>query len=273
MSFFQETKFLLQAHQIVPNKLLGQNFMVDSSVFPKLTDYVSLSPKDTVLDVGAGFGFLTRFLAPRCKQVIAVEKDPHVAEVLRKQVRGLTNVSLIIGDVLKVPLPTFNKVVTIPPYYISSHLELLLLDNAFDSAVLIVQKEFAERIVAQVNSRNYGWLAVVTHQVADAELLDDVPKWMFYPPPEVDSIILKLKPWKTPPFTLKNPDFFRRLTKWLFTQRNKKLGNALMPFLRTELHMNKAQASDVASTFSLRDKRIRELSPNEFGAIADGLKN
>jgi 16S rRNA (adenine1518-N6/adenine1519-N6)-dimethyltransferase len=80
----QETKRLLRTFRIVPNRLLGQNFMVEASLFPKLSDYASLSEADVVLDAGAGFGFLTRFLANKCKAVVAVEKDPQVAEVLRE---------------------------------------------------------------------------------------------------------------------------------------------------------------------------------------------
>src|SRR3972149_7775458 len=117
-----ETKSLLRTHRILPNKLLGQNFLVDSSVFAKLAEHASLTGDDVVLDVGAGFGFLTRFLANKCKGVVAVEKDPRVAAVLREQLRGLANVTVIEGDMLKVAVPDFSKVISIPPYYLSSRL-------------------------------------------------------------------------------------------------------------------------------------------------------
>jgi 16S rRNA (adenine1518-N6/adenine1519-N6)-dimethyltransferase len=267
----EKMKVLLQEHHVVPNRGLGQNFMVDVSVYPKLTTCAALGSEDTVLDAGAGFGFLTVFLAQKCKHVIAVEKDPQVAQGLRTQVKGLTNVTLINGDVLKTPLPPFNKTVSAPPYYLSSHLVTWLLDRGFECAVLIVQKEFAERLVASVGSENYGWLAVVAGQAAEAELLDDVPRWMFFPPPEVGSVILRLTPWKTPPFTVKDAALFRRLVKWLFTQRNKKLDNALVPFIRAELKVDKVQAAKVASTFPLHDRRARELTPRDFGALTDAL--
>ncbi len=268
-----ETKSLLRTHRILPNKLLGQNFMVDSSVFPKLTKYASLSNEDVVLDAGAGFGFLTRFLAGKCKHVIAVEKDPCVAEVLREQLTGLTNVAVIEGDVLRVDMPPFNKVVSIPPYYLSSHLITWLLDRGFDCAVLIVQKEFADRLVASVGTEAYGWLAVVTCQRAEVELLDAVPKWMFHPPPEVDSVIVRLKPWATPPFSVKDEASFRRLVRWLFTERNKKLNNALTPFIRNELKLDKASAAKIADALPFCDRRVRELSPKDIGAVADALAN
>ncbi len=247
--------------------------MVDSSVFPKLAQYTSLSSEDVVLDAGAGFGFLTRFLANKCKAVIAVEKDPSVAEVLREQLKSLTNVTIIEGDVLRMDIPAFNKVVSIPPYYLSSHLITWLLDRGFECAVLIVQKEFGDRLVAKVGEEEFGWLTVVTYQRAEAELLDAVPKWMFHPQPEVDSVILRLKPWAAPPFSVKDEALFRRLVKWLFTERNKKLSNALTPFIRTELKVDKASAAKMADAIPFFGKRVRELSPKDFGEVANAIAN
>jgi 16S rRNA (adenine1518-N6/adenine1519-N6)-dimethyltransferase len=267
----EEIKQFLQSHRISPNKLLGQNFMVEPSLYPKLCTYAALSREDVVLDAGAGFGWLTCFLADKCKAVVAVEKDPQIVLVLLENVKGLGNVTIIKGDVLKTKLPEFNKVIAIPPYYLSSHLLLWILERKVDCAVLILQKEFAERLVASVGSEMYGWLAVVTNQCAEVELLDSVSQDIFYPQPEVDSIILRLKPWSTESFEVKDTQFFIRLTKWLFTQRNKKLGKALIPFVRDNFKLNKHDAEKLALELSLHDRRVRELSPKEFGAIANAL--
>ncbi len=97
----EETKQLLRTHRIFPNKLLGQNFMIEPMLYPKLCTYAALSKADVVLDVGAGFGWLTRFLADKSKGVVAVEKDPQVAIILREQVKGLDNVIVVEGDVLR----------------------------------------------------------------------------------------------------------------------------------------------------------------------------
>jgi 16S rRNA (adenine1518-N6/adenine1519-N6)-dimethyltransferase len=266
-----ETKSLLRTHRILPNKLLGQNFMVDASLFPKLANHAALNSGDVVLDAGAGFGFLTRFIANKCKAVVAVEKDPNVAEVLREQLQGIGNVTIIVGDVLRVNIPTFNKAVSIPPYYLSSHFITWLLDRGFDCAVLVLQKEFAKRLVAASGTEDYGWLTVVTYQGAEAELLDEVPKWMFHPEPEVDSVVVRLKPWATPPFTVKDAAFFRRLVRWLFTERNKKLENAVAPFIRSERKVDKTEASKAARALPHGERRVRELSSKDFGAIADAL--
>jgi 16S rRNA (adenine1518-N6/adenine1519-N6)-dimethyltransferase len=269
----EQIEHLLAACSISPNKLLGQNFMVEPSFYPKLADYAALSASDVVLDAGAGFGFLTEFLSGCCRGVVAAEKDPQLAAYLRRRFSQAANVSVVEGDVLKVQLPPFNKAVSIPPYYLSSHLVVWLLGRGVDCTVLIVQKEFAERLIAEVGSEEYGWLTVVAAQQAESELLDEVPRDMFYPQPEVDSVILRLKPYLTPPFTVKNSAEFTRLAKWLFTQRNKKLAKALAPYLKSNCKMGKADAEKLAQTLPQSGRRVRELLPQDFGAIADALPN
>jgi len=242
-------------------------------LYPKLCIYADLSRADVVLDVGAGFGWLTRFLADKCKAVVAVEKDSQVASVLNDQVKGLDNVAVIEADVLRATLPSFNKVIAAPPYYLSSHLVTWLLGRKVDCVVLILQKEFAARLAAVVGSEDYGWLTVVTSQMAEVELLDVVPKAMFYPQPEVDSVIVSIKPWSTKPFEVRNPVLFVRLTKWLFTQRNKKLAKALVPFLKSNFKLTKQEAEKLALSLPCHDRRARELLPKDFGAITNALPN
>jgi 16S rRNA (adenine1518-N6/adenine1519-N6)-dimethyltransferase len=267
----EETKQLLRTFRIVPNRILGQNFMVDSSVYPKLCEYACLGNHDLVLDAGAGFGFLTRFLADRCKAVVAVEKDPRLLMVLREQVCGYANVTIIQGDVLTAELPTFNKVVAIPPYYLSSRLVTWLLKRQIDCAVLILQKEFAEKLLAPVSTKNYGWLAVVAFHDAKVELLDEVPKTLFYPPPQVNSVIVRLEPRKPVPYKVNNRIFFDGLVRWMFTQRNKKVNNALMPFLRSTFKVGKEEAKKLAFEAPFGERRARDLSSSEFGELANAL--
>ncbi len=247
--------------------------MVDPAFYPKLCTYAQLSSSDVVLDAGAGFGLLTRYLSDKCRGVVAVEKDPQLAEVLREEFKNAQKVVAIEGDVLEVELPPFNKAISIPPYYLSSDLVVWLLERRVDCAVLIVQKEFAQRLVAEVGSDGYGWLTVVAQQQAEVQLLDKVPKTMFYPQPEVDSIILLLKPWLKKPFEVKDSAQFMRLVKWLFTQRNKKIAKALTPFLKSAFKLSKQDAEKIAQQMPFQEKRPRELPPKDFGAIADALPN
>jgi 16S rRNA (adenine1518-N6/adenine1519-N6)-dimethyltransferase len=262
---------LLQTYHISPNKVLGQNFLVDPFLYPRLASYADLHKSDLVLDVGAGFGFLTLYLAEKCKAVVAVEKDLQVAAVLRERVKQASNIEVIEGDVLKVPLPEFNKVIAAPPYYLSSHLVTWLLSKPIECAILVVQKEFAQRLIASVGSEEYGWLTVVTYQQMEVSLLDGVPKEMFIPAPEVDSIILSLKMRTVKPFEINDEKLFVQMVKWLFTERNKKLAKAVSPFLKTYFKLTKQEADKLARTLPFHDMRPRELSPEDFGALANAL--
>jgi 16S rRNA (adenine1518-N6/adenine1519-N6)-dimethyltransferase len=266
-----ETKRLLRTFRITPNKLLGQNFMVEPALYPKLGEYAHVAKSDVVLDAGAGLGFLTRFLANKCNAVVAVEKDPHVASALREQVKNFVNVTVVEGDVLKVALPPFDKVVAIPPYYLSSRLMAWLLERETDCAVFTLQREFASRLVASVGSEDYGWLTVLAYHQVRVEVLDLVPKSMFYPQPEVDSVVVRLSRWKKLPFKIENEVFFKRLVRGLFTQRNKKTYNALVSFLRSTRQVSREDAEKLASAVPFGERRVRTLSPEEFGELFDVL--
>jgi 16S rRNA (adenine1518-N6/adenine1519-N6)-dimethyltransferase len=243
--------------------------MTDSAVFKRMAEYAVLSKNDVVLDIGAGFGFLTRFLAERCQKVLAVEADSKIAAALRELLKDLPNVVIIEGDVLKIKLPTFNKVVSIPPYNISTRLIQWLFKKPLDCAVLILQKEFAQKLVAPIGSEDYGWLAVLTYYYFDVELLDVVPKNLFYPPPEVDSMIVLLKPKDPKPFNIKDEEGFKRLVQILFTQRNKKVRNAFHVYAKKESFL--ASKSINVESIPFKEKRVRELAPEDFGVLMNVL--
>jgi 16S rRNA (adenine1518-N6/adenine1519-N6)-dimethyltransferase len=267
MSLLEETKFLLRKYRIFPNKLLGQNFMVEPSVLQSAIEYASIVLSDVVLDIGAGFGFLTRALASKCEAVLAVEADAKLVKIMHEQLKDLPNVKIILGDALKVPIPHFNKVVSIPPYNISSPLLLWLFWRKFDCAALVLQKEFADRLVASVGSEYYGWLAVVAYYYVEVDVLDDVSKRMFYPQPKVDSVIVRLRPKKLPPFKIKDEALFKQFVQSLFTRRNRKVRNAIVPFTHSRRASDAESLLEITGAFLFCDKRVRELAPEDFGAL------
>ena len=269
INLLQRAKHLLRLYRIFPKKRLGQNFTVSSEILRRLVSYASLTKDDVVLEVGAGFGFLTQLISGECKKVVAVEVDPKLVSFLRNQLQSLKNVDLIEGDILKVSLPPFNKVVSAPPYSISSPLLFRLLERNFDWAVLILQKEFAERLMASVGSKDYGRLTVTIYYRAEVELLDVVPRNMFYPPPDVDSMMVRLKP-RNPPFKVDDEETFFEVVRTLFIQRNKKVRNALIPFLRKR-EITKKEAVELADSLVYSAKRVRELSPEDFGVLTNNL--
>jgi len=269
MDLLQRARLLLRLYRVSPKKRLGQNFVIDHALLQRMISYASVGREDTVLEVGAGLGFLTKLLSPTCKRVIAVEVDPKLAKILRNELRNSRNVNLIEGDVLSVSVPQFNKVVSTPPYSISSLLLFWLLERNFDCAVLTFQKEFAERLTAPVGSRDYGRLTVGTYYRAEAELLEPVPRSMFYPPPDVDSTVVRLKPREKPPFSVEDEEAFFELVQTMFTQRNKKVRNAIVPFLLRRL--GKENVARLADSLLFHDKRVRELAPEDFGALANEI--
>ena len=269
MDLLQKTRHVLRLYKFSPRKRLGQNFLIDNDLLQKLPFYASVNDADVVLEVGAGLGFLTRLLAQKCRKVVAVEIDSRLVRILKEQFHDVQNVELIEGDVLEVSIPPFNKVVSTPPYSISSLLLFWLLERKFDCAVLAFQKEFAERLNASVDSKDYSRLTVSTYYRADVELLDYVPKELFYPPPDVDSIVVRLKPRK-PPFSMANKELFFGLVQMLFTQRNRKVRKAVIPFLQTQGFTGK-EALGIADSLLFHDKRVRELAPEDFGAIANEI--
>ena len=269
VNLLRRAKHLFRLYGFFPKKRFGQNFTIDSEILDRLVAHASLSKDDVVLEVGAGFGFLTQLLSKECKKVIAVEVDSQLVAFLQEQLHSLQNVELIEGDILDVSLPSFNKVVSAPPYSISSPLLFRLLEYNFDSAVLIFQKEFAERLAASVGTKNYGRLTVNIYYRADVELLEYVPRTMFYPPPDVDSMIVRLTP-KAPPFYIDDEKMFAEIVRVLFTQRNKKVRNSLIFFLR-QRQLPKKEAIDLADSMIYSEKRVRELAPEDFGILTNEL--
>ncbi|MCW4034927.1 MAG: 16S rRNA (adenine(1518)-N(6)/adenine(1519)-N(6))-dimethyltransferase RsmA [Candidatus Bathyarchaeota archaeon] len=265
----QRAKHLLRLYGFFPKKRLGQNFSVNLDILKRLVSCARLTKDDVVLEVGAGFGFLTQLLSDECKKVVAVEVDQNLITFLKTQLNSLKNVELVEGDILKVSLPEFNKVVSAPPYSISSPLLFRLLENKFDVAVLILQKEFAERLAASVGSKDYGRLTVAIYYRAEVELLDVVPRTMFFPPPDVDSMIIRLKP-RAPPFHVDDEEAFFEVVRVLFTQRNKKVRNSLIPFLRSRGFDGKV-ALEFADSVVYSEKRVRELAPEDFAVLTNDL--
>jgi 16S rRNA (adenine1518-N6/adenine1519-N6)-dimethyltransferase len=272
MSLLERTKVLLRNYRSLPKKTFGQNFMIEPWVYDSMIDHASLTKSDTVLDIGAGLGFLTRLMAEKSKNIIAVEADQQLASILREQLSHIPNVKIVVGDVLKATVSEFNKIVSTPPYNISSRLLLWILNRHFDCAVLVLQKEFANRLVASVGNEEYGWLSVLTYYRAEVELLDEVPKSVFYPPPKVDSVITRLVP-RIGPFDIQmNGAGFKRFVQMLFTQRNRKIRNAVLPYLRSVRGVPKEDANVIAGKLPFLDKRVQELAPEAFGVLANALQ-
>jgi len=264
----KKVKAILRSYGLKPKKKLGQHFLLDERLMERLADHAQLSERDVVLDAGAGLGFLTEVLARRSGKVLAVEIDRGLVRALRDRLAGYQNVRIIEGDVLKVPLPSFNKTVSTPPYNIISRLIFWLLDRpGLDVAVLVVQEELARRLVAEPNTDDYGRLTVTAYYRADVEVLEPVPRDRFWPQPDVDSVAVKFI--KRPaPFKVLDEDLFLALVRGLFSHRNKMVRRALRLALAA-LGMDEQDARKLAEGAPHATRRVRELMPEDLAEIAN----
>lgn len=238
----------------------GQHFLIDQAVAQREVAAAGLTKEDIVLEIGPGKGIITALLAEQAKQVIAIEIDTHLVEELRKKIPE--NVTLIGQDALTVDfdcLPRFTKIVSNLPFQISSPIMFKFLQSSFSIAVLIFQKDFAERLVASPGSKDYSRLTVGVSYKARCRILEMVPRDCFSPPPKVDSAVVELIPYKTPRFLVKDEPFFFELTKQLFNHRRKKIRYTIRSLYR-----------DIEDLPFL-DQRVEQLTPEQIGQLSDKL--
>jgi len=249
---------------------LGQSFCVDRELLERLVEYADIKTSDTVLEIGAGLGSLTILLAEKAGTgtVLAVEIDPALARILRRIFHERPNIRIIEGDILCQGHLAFQKVAANPPYSISLPLLLSLLRWKFDSAVLTLQREFAEKLVAKPGEAQYGQLSVLTSHSKDVEFMEKVRKSAFYPQPKVESVVVRIRQ-RTPAFHVRDEEVFARMVKTLFTQRNRVARNGLETFLRNSAGATKAEAKRLLEMFPHLDRRVEDLKGKEFADIAD----
>jgi 16S rRNA (adenine1518-N6/adenine1519-N6)-dimethyltransferase len=235
----QSVPALLRAHGLRPRKGLGQNFLVDPVALARIVDAASLDAHEAVVEVGAGVGNLTRLLAERAGQVVAVEVDEQLVTVLREQVSDLPNVRVLHGDVLSVSdfgFPHLGYVVVGNlPYYITSAVLRHFLEGEPRPLRLVVtvQREVAERIVAGPGGMSL--LAVSVQFYGQPQIVARVPAGAFYPAPQVDSAVVRVTVDPSPGVRLGpgvDERAFFRVVRAGFSQKRKTLRNALSAGLR-----------------------------------------
>ena len=272
MSLLAETRRILKKHNIRPIKKLGQNFLVDESLLKEQIEYANLNEEDTVLEVGAGIGNLTKFLLEKAKKVIVVEKDKRMIKILEDRFSGKENLEIIHSDVLKIDLPDFNKTVSNIPYVISSPLTFKLLETEFKKAIIMYQKEFAQRMVAKPGTREYSRLSVACHYYADIKLLRTVPETAFHPEPKVQSALVEINP-RNPQFEV-DEKFFFNLLRGLFIHRKKTVKNALTHSFNLIFNKASFTKTEVLEMLpkTVLDRRVFTLKPDEIAEISNTLE-
>jgi len=251
---------------IPPLKRFGQHFLVDEQVRDELVDLADLTARDTVLEVGPGLGFLTSILARKAGHVIAVEKDRTLAGYLKKKFSDCRNVEVIQGDILTTEIPNSSKIVSSPPYNISSKLLLKILASKFRFASLLMQDEFVRRLTASAGSRDYGRLTVMLQSRAKANFVGHVPRSSFYPRPRVDSALVTIAPADEP--LIKDGGIFEDLVRVLFTQRRRTLMGVFRRFVQ-QYYLS--QSDSILKRIVVPEKRVYETTPQELAALSDQI--
>ena len=273
--------YIQRAKQFRTKKRLGQNFLVDEKIINKIIDEAALNPGDTVIEIGAGAGFVTEKLAELAKKVIAVELDEDAIEVLQKL--PYENIEIIHEDILKTDIAGLVqepvKIIANIPYYITSPIMAHLLgevdepvnknSQSIKEIILMVQYEVAKRIVANEKSpsKDYGLLSILANYRAETEFICKVPSKSFYPAPKVDSAIIKLKIRPKPLVEVENLKLFRRIIKAAFGTRRKTLKNALLQGGFSQEVILKASAKAEIDL----NRRGETLSMEEYKVLTESI--
>ena len=281
---YSVTKAVLERHGFTFKKSFGQNFLTDTNILQKIVDTAEIDDQVNVIEIGPGIGALTEFLAERAAQVMAFEIDHRLVPILADTLRDFDNVTVVNEDILKVDLAQHIKnfknpdlpikVVANLPYYITTPILMHLIESGipFSEFVVMMQKEVADRISAQPNTKAYGSLSIAVQYYMTAKVAFIVPRTVFVPAPNVDSAILKMVRRPEPAVAVEDESFFFKVSKASFTHRRKTLWNNLTGYFgKTEEVKDKlTKALDQAGLSP--SVRGEALSLAEFASLADALK-
>ncbi len=270
---------LLNRHGFSFSKQLGQNFLVNPSVCPRMAEACGAGPGVGVLEIGPGVGVLTRELAVHAEKVAAIELDHRLPPVLAETLADFSNVHIVEGDVLKLDLhallarefPGLRVAVCANlPYYITSPVILKLLSEKLpvESLTVMVQKEAAARLCAQPGERACGAVSAAVWYYAEPRVLFPVSRVSFLPRPNVDSAVIQLRVRPTPPVVLRDESFFFRVVRACFSQRRKACANALAAGL--SIPKGEAAAA-LKSAGALPNVRAEALPLEQLAALSNAL--
>ena len=269
---------LLDRHGFHFSKKLGQNFLINPSVCPRMAEACGIGEEGGVLEIGPGIGVLTRELSRQAGKVVAIELDDRLPPVLAETLVDADNVSFVWGDCMKLDLPALltehfgDRPVAVCanlPYYITSPIIMMLLESRLpvENITVMVQKEAAQRLCATPGTREAGAVTLAVQYYAEAETLFSVSRGSFMPAPNVDSAVIRLTRRKTPPCQVNNEAVMFRLIRAGFNQRRKTLLNSL-----TGAGYAKDRLSDAFAAAGMSPTaRAEQLTLPDWAALANAL--
>ena len=271
---------VLSRHGFSFSKALGQNFLIDPTVCPEMARAATREGADCVLEIGPGIGVLTAPLCEQAKQIVAVELDRRLFPVLRETLADYDNVELVEGDAMQLDLHALLRerfgegariaVCANLPYYITSPLLMRLLECRLpiEKLVVMVQKEAAERLCAEVGSREAGAVTVAVRYYAEAHTRFTVGREAFLPAPKVDSAVIELCVRKSPEIELRDEAYFFKMVRAAFAQRRKTAVNGIA----AGLNLPKAAVAEaIADTGLPADVRAEKIPMEKLADLANRL--
>lgn len=260
-----------------PKRALGQNFLVDPGIRRRIVEEAGILPGETVLEIGPGRGALTDLLAERAHRLVLVELDDALAAALAARFRDQPSVTVLHRDILDVGLeeveadPTRIRVVGNIPYNITSPIVFHLLEPPRPREILLmVQREVADRILADPGTKAYGALSIGVRTVARVAPVLRVPRTVFRPRPKVDSTVLRITPFAPAPLDARAEQELRTVTRAAFQWRRKQWGRILREHPDLRLGRIGAEAVAVEVGFALTD-RPESLSPEDFVRLSRAI--
>ena len=267
LSDINTVKSLLASAGFSFKKSLGQNFLIDSTVCPAMAK--AACDKNTgVLEIGPGFGVLTKELSLNAKKVVSIELDERLKKILPKTLNGYENIEIVFADAMKIDLRELinekfsdcEKVVVCAnlPYYITSPIIMMLLESKLpiDSITVMVQLEAAERLCADVGTRESGAVTVAVNYYAETEVLFEVGRESFMPTPNVDSAVIQLKIRNKPPIDISDEKKFFKFVKACFAQRRKTLVNTVSNSLNIEKSVLREALNTIGISETVRGEQL-----------------
>ena len=279
MSVLKETKFILEKYHIHANKNLGQNFLIDDDTVLGIIEAANISKEDLVIEIGPGLGTITKELLERAGKVICIELDERMINILKERFSLYDNFELINQDVLKVDLQTLinqqkfkhSKIVANLPYYITTPIIMKLLEEKLDieTITVMIQKEVAERLVAEPGKGESGAITYAINYYTKPKTVLQVPNTAFIPEPKVNSTVIQLEVQKKPTIRVEDERKLFELIKIAFMQKRKTLVNALT---NSNKYGNKEQIEKGLTEIGL-DLKIRpeRLTLEQYAKLADKM--
>ena len=281
---YSVTRAILERHGFTFKKSFGQNFLTDTNILQKIVDTAEIDKKVNVIEIGPGIGALTEFLAESAAEVMAFEIDDRLVPILADTLRDFDNVTVVNQDILKVDLAQYIaefknpdlpiKVVANLPYYITTPILMHLIESGipFSEFVVMMQREVADRISAQPNTKAYGSLSIAVQYYMTAKVAFIVPRTVFVPAPNVDSAILKMVRRDQPAVAAQDEKFFFKVSKASFVHRRKTLWNNLTSYFGKSEEI-KAKLERALETIDLAPNvRGESLDLETFARLSDALK-